>query len=68
MKREIPQQTRSRYIKIKCQDCGNEQPVFNKCQTVVTCLVCGASLSKPTGGIAEIKGEVLEVLDGENSQ
>jgi small subunit ribosomal protein S27e len=56
---------RSRFLKVKCQDCGNEQPVFNKSQTLVTCLVCGASLSKPDGGKAEIKGEVLGVLDKE---
>jgi small subunit ribosomal protein S27e len=55
----------SRFLKVKCQDCGNEQSVFNKCQQVVTCLVCGASLSKPTGGKAEIKGEILGVMDTE---
>lgn len=66
MKKEFPPRIQSRYIKLKCQDCGNEQPVFNKCQTIVTCLVCGASLSKPGGGIAEIKGDKLEVLDSEN--
>jgi len=63
MTREITHTTRSRYLKVKCLDCGNEQPVFNKCTTVVTCLVCGASLSKQTGGKAEIKGEILGVLD-----
>jgi small subunit ribosomal protein S27e len=68
MKREYPPQTTSRYLRVKCRDCSNEQPVFDKCQTVVTCLVCGASLSKPTGGNAEIKGEILEVLDSSNSQ
>lgn len=60
--------SKSIYLRIKCKDCGNEQPVFNKCQTVVTCLVCGASLSKPSGGCAEIKGEKLGVLDRENIQ
>jgi small subunit ribosomal protein S27e len=63
MRREIPPKSESHFVKVKCFDCGNEQPVFNKCQTVVTCLVCGSSLSKPTGGIAEIKGEKLETLD-----
>ena len=63
MRKEIPPKTRSRFFKVKCRDCGNEQPVFNKCQTIVTCLVCGASLSKPTGGNVEIKGEILGVLD-----
>ena len=65
MKSDIPR-TKSRFIKIKCRDCGNEQPVFNKCQAIVTCLVCGASLSKPKGGNAEIKGDILGVLDNKN--
>ncbi len=65
MQNELPK-SKSRFLKIKCQDCGNEQPVFNKCQSVVTCLVCGASLSKPTGGKAEIKGAFLSVLDNKH--
>ena len=64
IKEAIPK-TKSLYFRVKCRDCGNEQPVFNKCQIIVTCLVCGASLSKPTGGNAEIKGEILGVLDRE---
>ena len=65
MAKNILPETKSQYLKVKCRDCGNEQPVFSKCQTVVTCLVCGASLSKPTGGNAEIKGEVFNILDNE---
>jgi len=60
---QISLKTQSRYFKVKCRDCGNEQPVFDKCQSVITCLVCGASLSKPRGGAAEIKAEILGVLD-----
>ncbi len=62
MKNELPV-TKTRFLKVKCLDCGNEQAVFNKCQTLVTCLVCGASLSKPTGGKTEIKGEIIGRLD-----
>lgn len=54
---------KSKFLKVKCQDCGNEQTVYNKCQTLVTCLVCGATLSKPTGGSADIKGEIIAILD-----
>ena len=52
-----------RFVKIKCQDCSNEQIVFNKAATVVTCQVCGATLSTPSGGKAQIKGEVIGVLE-----
>jgi len=53
----------SKFLKVKCPDCGNEQPIYNKSQSQVTCLVCGTILAKPTGGKAEIKGQVLGVLD-----
>ena len=64
MRKELPR-PKSRFLKVKCQDCGNEQALYNKGQNIITCLVCGASLSKPTGGKAEIKGEVIGVLDNE---
>ena len=51
------------FIKIKCADCQNEQITFRKAATTVTCHVCGATLVKPKGGNAEIKGEVIEVYN-----
>lgn len=50
------------FIKVKCPDCGNEQIVFRKAATKVTCLVCNSVLVAPKGGVGEIKGEVLEVV------
>jgi small subunit ribosomal protein S27e len=66
MRKELPR-PKSHFMKVKCQDCGNEQPVFNKSQTLVTCLVCGATLSKPDGGLTNIKGEIIGTLDSEKS-
>lgn len=51
------------FVKIKCADCGNEQVTFSKAATTVTCNVCGATLVKPRGGKADIKGEVVEVYN-----
>ena len=51
------------FIKIKCADCGNEQVTFSKAATTVTCNDCGATLVKPKGGKADIKGEVVEVYN-----
>ncbi len=51
------------FVKIKCADCGNEQVTFSKAATTVTCNVCGATLVKPKGGKADIKGEVVEVYN-----
>ncbi|HEC88678.1 MAG TPA: 30S ribosomal protein S27e [Thermoplasmata archaeon] len=52
----------SKFYKIKCKDCSNEQIVFSKASTMVRCSICGSVLAQPTGGKAEIKGEILEEL------
>ncbi|MET1101003.1 MAG: 30S ribosomal protein S27e [Pyrodictiaceae archaeon] len=57
----IPQ-PRSRFLLVKCPQCGNEQVVFSHATFPVRCLVCGQILVKPTGGKAEIKGQVIRVL------
>jgi len=53
----------SRYIKVRCKDCENEQVLFNKASTVVSCHICGSKLAIPQGGQARIKGEILEVIE-----
>jgi small subunit ribosomal protein S27e len=55
-------QTRTRFVKVKCRDCENVQIIFDRCSSAISCLVCGATLAKPTGGKTDIKGEVVEVL------
>lgn len=50
------------FIKVKCPDCGNEQIVFRKAASLVTCHVCGSTLVKPKGSLGEVKGEVIEVV------
>ena len=62
----MQEQTRkgeSRFLNIKCQDCGNEQTAFSKSNTTVTCVICGATLVNPGAGKAEVKGNVIGVLD-----
>ena len=54
---------RSRFIRVKCPDCGNEQLLFSHASNVVKCNVCGAVLAEPAGGKAEIKGEIVAVLE-----
>ncbi len=55
--------TESRFIKVRCKDCENEQVLFNKASTPVFCHICGAKLATPNGGKAEIKAEILEVIE-----
>jgi small subunit ribosomal protein S27e len=53
----------SKFIKVRCPKCKNEQIIFGKSASDVQCLVCGRSLASPTGGKARIKARVLEVLE-----
>ena len=54
---------RGKFTKVKCQDCSNEQVIFDKASTAVACQVCGATLALPKGGKAAIKGEITGVLE-----
>jgi len=53
----------TKFIKVRCKDCENEQVLFNKASTVVSCHICGSKLAIPKGGKAKIKAEVLEVIE-----
>jgi small subunit ribosomal protein S27e len=53
----------SKFIKIRCPKCKNEQITFGKSATTVECLVCSRVLVEPTGGKSKIKARVLEVLE-----
>ncbi len=53
----------SKFIKIRCPKCKNEQILYGKASTIVLCLVCGKELAEPTGGRTRVKARVLEVLE-----
>ncbi|PSQ28433.1 30S ribosomal protein S27e [Halobacteriales archaeon QS_9_68_17] len=48
---------------VRCPDCENEQSVFEKASTEVSCAVCGHTLARPTGGKAEYEGEVVDTVE-----
>ena len=52
----------SKFIKIRCPKCKNEQIMFGKASPEVICLVCGKVLAEPTGGKSKVKARILEVL------
>ena len=51
---------RNSFVKVKCEDCGNEQTTFLTVSSKVDCNVCGSILAEPTGGYSNFKGEVLD--------
>jgi small subunit ribosomal protein S27e len=52
----------SKFLRVKCNSCGNEQTVFSHSSFPVRCTSCGEQLASPTGGKAKILGEVTRVL------
>jgi len=54
---------RSKFLRVKCPDCGNEQVVFGNATSVVKCNICSAVLAEPTGGKTAIKGEIVATLE-----
>jgi small subunit ribosomal protein S27e len=59
---EIKEST-SKFVKLRCPKCKNEQITFGKTSTVVKCLVCQKTLAEPTGGKSKVKARILEVLE-----
>ena len=53
----------SKFIKVRCKDCENEQVLFNKASTPVSCHISGSKLAIHAGGKAKIKGEILEIIE-----
>ena len=53
----------SKFIKIRCPKCKNEQIMFGKASSKVSCLVCSKILAEPTGGKSKVKARILEVLE-----
>jgi len=53
----------SKFIKVRCPKCKNEQIIFGKSASEIKCLVCEKVIAEPTGGKTRIKARVLEVLE-----
>ena len=56
-------ETKSKFIKVRCPKCKNEQIMFGKTATHVKCLVCDKQLAESTGGKARVRTRILEVLE-----
>ena len=52
----------SKFLKLKCEKCKNEQVTFEKPAMVVKCNVCETVLAEPTGSRAIIKTKIMGVV------
>ncbi len=62
MSKNLIKQTKSKFIRVRCPKCKNEQVIFGKTAQEIKCLVCGKELAESTGGKTKIKAQVLEIL------
>lgn len=53
----------SKFVKVRCPKCKNEQIIFGKASTEVKCLVCSKGIADSTGGKTRVKSRILEVLE-----
>ena len=54
---------KSKFLKVVCSKCKNEQIIFNKAAQRVNCLVCNSVLAESRGGKAKIKARVIQVME-----
>lgn len=47
------------FLKVKCNDCGNEQIVFSRASTAVKCSVCSSTIATPTGGKVKLNAKII---------
>lgn len=56
-------QPETKFLKVVCSKCKNEQVIFNKAASQVKCLVCNSILAEPTGGKSKVKTKVIQVME-----
>jgi len=59
----MKQEPTSKFLKLRCPKCKNEQVMFGKTATKVSCHVCQEPLAAPTGGKSDVHTRIFEVLD-----
>ena len=53
----------TKFLKVRCAKCKNEQIIFSNASTLVMCLVCEKEVAMPQGGKAKVEARILEVLE-----
>jgi len=48
----------SKFNKVNCNECGEQQVIYSHVTTAITCNSCGNTIAKPTGSLAKISGKI----------
>ncbi len=59
---EIPKPS-SRFQKVNCNECGEQQVVYSHASTSVACNSCGNVIASPTGSKSVLNGAVLGTVE-----
>lgn len=59
---EIPKPA-SKFQKISCSECGEQQVIYSHASTQIACNSCGNVISEPTGSKAKIYGKVSGTVE-----
>jgi small subunit ribosomal protein S27e len=62
MKKQV-RNPKSKFLKIRCEKCKNEQIVFERSSRDIHCLICNETLGKSSGGKLKLNVRVMEVLE-----
>ena len=60
---EVVKEPNSKFVKVRCPKCKNEQIMFGKASSTIKCLVCEKTLADTSGGKSKVKARILEVLE-----
>jgi len=58
----IPQ-PKTKFIRVKCSGCGNEQTIFNAASSDVKCNACNQLLAKSKASRVELKAKVVKEME-----
>jgi small subunit ribosomal protein S27e len=51
------------FLRVACPSCEHEQVVFDRAATEIACGHCGEILAEPAGGLATLRGTVVEAVE-----
>ncbi|HZX19841.1 MAG TPA: 30S ribosomal protein S27e [archaeon] len=60
---ELIPKPKTKFLRLKCPSCGNEQNVFSAASSKVKCLVCATSLAETTASRIKVKAKILKEFE-----
>jgi len=54
---------KQKFLKVKCNSCGNEQTVYGAASNDVKCLVCNQVLAESTSSRINLKAKLVKELE-----